>query len=60
MAGALRTCGDEEVAGGGSDKVCRQRDGTRCHGNGLRLYLVVGEETMCSCASVRTGFSWSN
>lgn len=37
MAGSLRICGDEEVAGGGSDKVCRHRDGKRCHGNGLRL-----------------------
>lgn len=51
MAGALRTCGDEEVGGGGSEKVCRHRDGKRCHGNGLRLYLVVGEETMRSWAS---------
>lgn len=45
MTGAPRACGDEEVAGGGSGKVCRQWNGKRCHGNELRLCLT-GEVCM--------------
>ena len=40
MTRALRACGDEEVVGGGGDKVCRHRNGKRCHGNGLRSCLA--------------------
>ena len=40
MIGTQRACGDEEVVGGESDKVCRLWDGKRCHGSGLRFYPV--------------------